>query len=309
MKTNRNKTIRIATRKSRLALWQSEHVRKQLQRVWPELTVELLPMSTKGDEILDRPLAEIGGKGLFLKELERALLNNEADLAVHSLKDVPAESPEGLRLAAFLPRADAEDVWITRDGTSLEQLPPGSRIGSSSLRRMSQLCAIRQDLDLVGLRGNVETRLNAVYSGKVDATILAAAGLRRLEIEPEQAIELSLDHWLPAPGQGVIGIQCRAEDQQAVEWLQRIHCQTTAHSVMAERAVIETLGGDCRMPLAAFAVLDDGEIHLRAKLGDRAGNMIEAHSTAALEHAEYLGCLVAQQLLDQGGDEIIAGID
>lgn len=303
------KQLRIATRKSRLALWQSEYVRQVLQQAWPELEIELLPLSTRGDEVLDRPLAEIGGKGLFLKELEHALLDQRADLAVHSLKDVPAESPPGLCLAAFLPRADAEDVWISRDGRAPDALPAGSRVGSSSLRRMSQLKALRNDLQLVGLRGNVETRLNAVTDGRVDATILAAAGLRRLGIEPAEAVPLPLDTWLPAPGQGVITVQCRAHDADVIERLNRIHCTNTADTIAAERAVIQTLGGDCRMPLAAYAVLQDGKIRLRARLGSAEGRLIDAESTAFVGDSVRLGQQVAEQLLKMGGDKIIAGLD
>lgn len=303
------KRLRIATRKSRLALWQSKHVGQLLQQAWPELEIELLPLSTRGDEVLDRPLAEIGGKGLFLKELEHALLDQRADLAVHSLKDVPAESPPGLCLAAFLPRADAEDVWISRDGCAPEALPAGSRVGSSSLRRMSQLKALRNDLQLVGLRGNVETRLNAVSEGKVDATILAAAGLRRLGVEPAQAMPLPLSTWLPAPGQGVITVQCRDGDAEVIDCLNRIHCVETAHGIVAERAVIQTLGGDCRMPLAAHAVLKNDQIHLRARLGSAEGRLIDASSSAAVGRSAQLGQHVAEQLLEMGGDKIISDLD
>lgn len=303
------KQLRIATRKSRLALWQSEHVRQVLQQAWPGLEIELLPLSTRGDEVLDRPLAEIGGKGLFLKELEHALLDARADLAVHSLKDVPAESPPGLCLAAFLPRADAEDLWISRDGCTAEALPSGSRVGSSSLRRMSQLKALRNDLQLVGLRGNVETRLNAVADGKVDATILAAAGLRRLGIEPVNAVPLPLNTWLPAPGQGVIAVQCRMQDEDVIQYLNRIHCANTADTISAERAVIQALGGDCRMPLAAYAVLKDDEIHLRARLGSIEGRLIDAESAAPIGDSVRLGRQVAEQLLKMGGDKIIAALD
>lgn len=303
------KRIVIATRKSRLALWQSEHCAALLRRVCPGLEVELLPMSTRGDEVLDRSLAEIGGKGLFLKELEKALLDGDADIAVHSLKDMPAEQPEGLALGAYLERADPRDLWITRTGQSIQELAPGSRVGSSSLRRISQLRAQRLDLDVVPLRGNVETRLRAVAEGSVDATLLAAAGLERLGITPTQAIALDPLAWIPAPGQGIIAVQQRAADSDVSELLTRIGSAESALQAAAERSVVRVLGGDCRMPLAVHAELSNaGHMHVRACLGDGAGGLIESQSIGPVEHAERLGADCAEQLLREGGSELLESL-
>ena len=298
--------IVIATRKSRLALWQSEHCADLLRRARPGLRVELLPMSTRGDEVLDRALAGIGGKGLFLKELEKALLDGEADIAVHSLKDMPAEQPEGLALGAYLQRADPRDLWITRDGTAIEALPSGSRVGSSSLRRVSQLKAIRGDLNLVPLRGNVETRLRAVADGTVDATLLAAAGLERLGIVPPGAIALELDRWLPAPGQGIIAVQQRAGDSAVAELLAAIGDPDSAIEAAAERALVRVLGGDCRMPLAAHARrVGDGRLELHACLGDGEGRLITAVRAGDLSDPEQIGAAGAEALLQSGGDRVL----
>lgn len=301
--------IVIATRKSRLALWQSEHCAELLRRACPGLEVELLPMSTRGDEVLDRSLAEIGGKGLFLKELEKALLDGDADIAVHSLKDMPAEQPEGLALGAYLERADPRDLWITRTGHSIRELAPGSRVGSSSLRRISQLRALRLDLDIVPLRGNVETRLRAVAEGSIDATLLAAAGLERLGITPPEAIALDPLTWLPAPGQGIIAVQQRAADGEVSELLARIGSAQSALQAVAERSVVRVLGGDCRMPLAVHAELGSaGRMHVRACLGDGAGRLIESESAGTVEQADRLGVDCAGRLLLAGGAELLESL-
>ncbi len=301
----------IATRKSRLALWQTEHVRDELLAAHPDLALDLLPLSTRGDEVLDRSLADIGGKGLFLKELEQAIVDGRADFAVHSLKDVPARMPEGLVLAAWLPRADPADVWITRDGTPIEKLPAGSRVGSSSLRRIRQLQAMRPDLEVVPLRGNVETRMKAVFDGRIDATILAAAGVRRLGVEPSQALELPLESWLPAPGQGVIAIECREDDRGLHGLLAAVSCDRTRTAVEAERAVVDRLGADCRMPLAAMARVAEGRVHLRARLGGPAGVLVDIELEGAAENADALGREAAERLLAAGGADILAelGVD
>lgn len=297
--------ITIATRKSRLALWQSEHVAAQLRRLDPGLDVRLLPLSTKGDEILDRSLAEIGGKGLFLKELEKALIDGRADLAVHSLKDVPAEQPDGLALSAFLPRANPADLWISDKGRAIDALPEGSRVGSSSLRRISQLRALRPDIEVTALRGNVETRLAAVREGRVDATILAAAGLERLGVVPELAIELDMSSWLPAPGQGVIAVQQRSDDDATRELVFALECRATAQQARAEREVVRVLGGDCRMPLAVHAFIDGAEMRLHARLGDESGRLIDAEATAPVEKSLELGREVADALLSKGGSQLL----
>lgn len=303
------KPIKIATRKSRLALWQSEHVAERLQRHWPELSVELLPMSTRGDEVLDRSLAEIGGKGLFLKELEKALLDGRADIAVHSLKDVPADQPDGLELGAYLPRANPVDLWISSSATPIASMPEGSRVGSSSLRRISQLHAIRPDLETVALRGNVETRMSAVSDRRVDATILAAAGLERLDIVPERAVAMNPPEWLPAPGQGIIAVQHRAGDSRTAERIERLDCARTRQQALAEREIVRALGGDCTMPLAAFAELDGSSMTLRGRLGDSDGSLIDAEARGDAGRATDLGAEVARTLLENGGRELLARLN
>jgi hydroxymethylbilane synthase len=297
--------VTIATRKSRLALWQSEHVADAIRRGDPSREVRLLPMSTRGDEVLDRSLAEIGGKGLFLKELEKALLDGRADIAVHSLKDVPAEQPEGLELGAYLTRANPRDLWISNSGADPESLPSGSRVGSSSLRRISQLRALRPDLETVALRGNVETRLSAVREGKVDATILAAAGLERLDIVPDGAIALEAPRWLPAPGQGIIVVQQRAGDPAVSAIVAELACRQTTLQAAAEREVVRALGGDCTMPLAVHAELDGDRMRVHGRLGDAEGTLIDAEADGAAAGAVELGARVADALLERGGRELL----
>jgi hydroxymethylbilane synthase len=240
----------------------------------PDLAIELCPMSTRGDQVLDRSLAEIGGKGLFLKELEQAIVDGRADFAVHSLKDVPARMPDGLVLAAWLPRADAADLWITRDGTSIDRLPPGSRVGSSSLRRIRQLQALRPDLEIVPLRGNVETRMQAVFDGRIDATVLAAAGLRRLGVEPETAIELSIDTWLPAPAQGVIAVECRTDDAELREILRgRV---LRGHSGQGGGRTCRRRSLGCRLPYATGRLCRTGRRRVRTCGLDSVGSAAAA---------------------------------
>jgi len=301
--------IRIATRQSRLALWQSEHVAKQLMARHPELQTELVPLSTRGDEVLDRSLAEIGGKGLFLKELEVALLDGRADIAVHSLKDVPAVSPEGLVLSTVLPRANWEDWWLTRDGRTPEQMPAGATVGTSSLRRQAQLLRLHAGLTVVPIRGNVQTRLSKLTSGEVDAVILAAAGLERLELEIPSYHPLRPPQFLPAPGQGVIVVQCRAGDQAVQDRLQPLDCADTRVRILAERAVVAALGGDCRMPLAAHARLAGARIELHARLCSPDGvECIEARAEADRQDAGELGHKVAASLFEQGARRILTSL-
>lgn len=297
--------LRIATRRSRLALWQSEHVAERLRALDGVGEASLLPLSTRGDRELDRPLAEIGGKGLFLKELEQALLDRRADLAVHSLKDVPAESPPGLMLAAWLQRADPCDLWFDRDGVGPAAMPTGARVGTSSLRRASQLKARFPHLAVTDLRGNVETRLGRLDEGRVDAVILAAAGIRRLGIERTGVTRLEAPDWLPAPGQGIIVVQCREDDAATRSLLAGIGCVRTAREAAAERAVVAALGADCRMPLAALAVSGDGQVHLTARLGSVDGRLVEASGSAPDADAGGLGARVAASLLENGGRELL----
>lgn len=297
----------IATRQSRLALWQSEHAASALRAAHPDLAVELLPLSTRGDEVLDRSLSEIGGKGVFLKELEVALLDGRADIAVHSLKDVPAESPEGLELAVVMPGGNWGDLWIGRDRRGPADMPAGSKVGTSSLRRQSQLLRAWPHLQVVPIRGNVQTRLGLMTSGQVDAVILAAAGIERLSLELPQAIALSPPEFLPAPGQGVIVIQCRPGDEVVKRQLQALHCQETAVRVAAERAVVARLGGDCRMPLAALASLSGGQLELHARLTSPDGSeCLDSHQHGSVDQAVALGYQAAEALLAAGGDRIIA---
>ncbi|MDZ7790468.1 MAG: hydroxymethylbilane synthase [Xanthomonadales bacterium] len=303
------KTLRVATRKSKLALWQTEYVARQLRDRYPGLEVTLVPLSTRGDEVLDRSLAEIGGKGLFLKELERAILEDEADIAVHSLKDVPAEPSADFDLAAFLPRGDWRDWWITRDGSTPEQLPVGAKVGTASLRRQSQLLARRPDLEVVTVRGNVQTRLAKLDAGDVDALILAAAGLQRLEIEREHTLALEPPSFLPSAGQGVIVVQCRAGEGETLELLAPLNCADTLATMKAERAVVAELGGDCRMPLAAFARLEGDRIRLDARLASPDGSeVLDATVEGAASEAIDLGKKAARMLIERGGMRILSQI-
>ncbi len=299
--------IWIATRQSPLALWQSEHVAERVRAAHPGIEVTLRPMSTRGDEVLDRSLAEIGGKGLFLKELEKALLDGEADLAVHSLKDVPAVSPEGLALVAMLPRADWADLWLSRDGRKPAELADGARVGTSSLRRQSQLLHRFPRLTVVPIRGNVQTRLQLMLDEQLDAVILAAAGIDRLALKLPYRHSLLPPDFLPAPGQGVIVVQCRAEDEALKARLAPLNCRATAACVAAERGVVAALGGDCRMPLAALAEISGRRLRLRARLCSPDGaERIDRRAEGALEDAAALGLGLGQQILDGGGMRILS---
>ena len=302
--------IRLATRKSLLALWQTEYVAAELRRHHPEAEVELLPLSTRGDEVLDRSLSEIGGKGVFLKELERALLDGQADIAVHSLKDVPAESPPGLSLSVVMPRADWADWWLTADGRTPDEMPAGARVGTSSLRRQSQLLRQYPDLEVVPIRGNVQTRYELMTSGQVDAVILAAAGLQRLEFPLEHFTPLRPPGFIPSPGQGVIVTQCRSDDARTQALLAPLGCARTADQVAAERAVVATLGGDCRMPLAALAQIDDADtLSLHARLCSPDGQAsVERIVEGERSKAHQLGCEAGEYLLAHGGKEILAAL-
>lgn len=304
------KKLRIATRKSRLALWQAEHVAELLAARFPELEVDLVPLTTRGDVELDKSLLEIGGKGLFLKELERALLDGEADIAVHSLKDVPAEMTPGLDVPVFLPRDVPDDAWVCTRGDTPQSLPSGARVGTSSLRRQTQLLAMRADLEVAPLRGNVETRLRRLDNGDYDAIILARAGLRRLGLEDRMTVALTPPDWLPAPGQGVICVQCREGDDEVISLIRALNCAETEAVARAERALVAGLGGDCRMPLAALAGIQGDELSLSAKLFDPAGGgCIESRQRGALGRAEALGARAAAAILDQGGRRIIEILD
>ncbi|MEM9058052.1 MAG: hydroxymethylbilane synthase, partial [Pseudomonadota bacterium] len=265
-------TLRIATRESRLALWQAEHVAARLRAAHAGLAVELVPMTTKGDQILDRSLSKIGGKGLFIKELEHAMLEGRADIAVHSMKDVPAEMPEPFAIAAILERENPQDAFVCARYATIDALPEGATLGTSSLRRQSQLLNRRPDLNVKPVRGNVDTRLAKFDAGEFDAIILAAAGLLRLELTERIAERLPVTTCLPAIGQGAIGIECRAGDERVTTLLAALHHDRTAREVTAERALNAALGGSCHSPIAGFATTgDDGRLRLDGYVGDVRG--------------------------------------
>jgi hydroxymethylbilane synthase len=299
-------TLRIATRKSALALWQAEHVAALLRAAHPGLLVELVPMSTRGDEILDQPLATIGGKGLFLKELEVAMLEGRADLAVHSLKDVPAELEPGFSLPAMLPRADAADAFVSNHWADLAALPHGARVGTSSLRRQAQLRALRPDLVLLDLRGNVGTRLGKLDAGHYDAIVLACAGLERLGLATRIRARLAAPDWLPAPGQAAITIEARNDNPAVLALLAALDDADTRLTVSAERAMNHALGGSCTVPVGAWCVLGEHGLHLRGLVGDVAsGRLLQAEASGPSDQALALGRAVAAALLDQGASEFL----
>lgn len=301
------RTIRIATRQSPLALWQAETVAAQLRETHANLEVELLKITTRGDRILDTPLSKIGGKGLFIKELEVAMLEGKADIAVHSMKDVTAEMPEGFVLPAVLERGDPCDALVSNNYSSLDALPQGARIGSSSLRRQCQLRAYRPDFEVNTLRGNVGTRLAKLDAGEFDAIILAAAGLRRLGLEERIAAVLPPEQSLPAVGQGTVGIECRADDSELVSLLEALNDSPTAIRTRAERALNARLQGSCDVPLAGYAELAGEEIHLRALVGLPDGSrVIRGERRGPAEQAERIGTGLAEELLDRGAGEILA---
>ncbi|MYM63866.1 hydroxymethylbilane synthase [Pseudomaricurvus sp. HS19] len=301
--------LRIATRESALALWQAEYVKAELQRHHPELTVELVPMTSRGDKILDVPLAKVGGKGLFVKELEHALLNDEADIAVHSMKDVPMEFPEGLGLAVICPREDPRDAFVSNNFESLEALPAGSVVGTSSLRRQCQLLAKRPDLTVKFLRGNVNTRLRKLDEGEYDAIILATAGLVRLEMEDRIRQRIAPEFCLPAGGQGAVGIETRMADQQILDLLQPLHCAHTAEQVLAERAMNRRLEGGCQVPIGCFAVHEGDQLWLRGLVGSSDGTqMLEDELRGPVSDAEQLGVTLAERLLDAGAGAILRAV-
>ncbi|HET7360291.1 MAG TPA: hydroxymethylbilane synthase [Rhodanobacteraceae bacterium] len=301
------RTLRIATRKSPLALWQSEHIAAALHAAHPGLRVELVPMSTRGDEILDRSLAAIGGKGLFLKELELAMLRGDADCAVHSLKDVPMELEPGFTLAAVGARADYADAFVSQHHADLDALPVGAVVGTSSLRRQAQLRARRPDLQLRDLRGNVNTRLGKLDAGEYDAIVLACAGLQRLGFEQRIRGRLTAPDWLPAPAQGALGIECREDDADTRALLAVLDDDTTRRCCGAERAMNRALHGSCHVPVAALARLEDGRLHLQGLVGSAAdGRLVRAQGEAGADEGEALGAHVAGQLLAQGAGELIA---
>jgi hydroxymethylbilane synthase len=302
-----DKTIRIATRKSPLAMWQAEHVKAQLQQAHPGLEVELLGMSTQGDKILDTPLAKIGGKGLFVKELEQGMLEGRADIAVHSMKDGPVELPEGLHLPVIMEREDPRDAFVSNTYASLEELPEGAVVGTSSLRRQCQLADRRPDLKIAPLRGNVNTRLRKLDEGEFDAIILASAGLKRLGFKERITSFIDSEDSLPAIGQGAIGIECRVDDDWVNSLLEPLHDDETAICVRAERAMNNRLMGGCQVPIAGFAVLNQNRIYMRGLVGEPDGSVImRAEIQGEPGEAEQLGIALAEDLLGQGADQVLA---
>jgi hydroxymethylbilane synthase len=301
--------LRIATRKSKLALWQAHFIKAELQRFHPGLTVELLGMTTKGDKILDVPLAKVGGKGLFVKELEQAMLEGRADIAVHSMKDVPMEFPEGLGLAVICAREDPTDAFVSNHFNYLEELPKGAKVGTSSLRRQLQIKALRPDLQLLDLRGNVNTRLAKLDAGEYDAIILASAGLMRLDFHHRIQSRLTDAQCLPAGGQGAVGVECRLEDAATKALLAPLHHKDSADRVMAERALNKRLEGGCQVPIACFAELEGDQLWLRGLVGEIDGSrVLTTEIRGPRADAETLGIAAAEDLLRQGAGEILEAI-
>ncbi|HBW83014.1 MAG: hydroxymethylbilane synthase [Gammaproteobacteria bacterium] len=302
--------IRIATRKSPLALWQANYVKEALQRYHDRLMVELVPMTTSGDQMLDSPLAKVGGKGLFVKELEKAMLEGRADIAVHSMKDVPMSLPEGLKLAVVCEREDPSDALVSNKFSTLPQLPQGARVGTSSFRRQCQLKSERPDIQILDLRGNVGTRLGKLDAGEYDAIILASAGLIRIGLECRISERLAFDLSLPAGGQGAVGIECRANDKETADLIQCLHHHETAIRVTAERAVNARLDGGCQVPIASYAEVLQDSICLRGLVGAPDGSVIyRSQRSGSTRDANQLGISVAENLLSQGAQSILDSIE
>ncbi len=302
-------TLKIATRQSPLALWQAEHIRARLEALHAGLNVELVTFVTQGDKILDTPLAKIGGKGLFVKELEAALLDGRADLAVHSMKDVPMALPEGLSLAVICEREDPLDAFVSNTYASFQDLPQGAKVGTSSLRRKCQILKARPDLEIIDLRGNVGTRLSKLDAGQYDAIILASAGLKRLGLSERISHTLAPEVSLPAVGQGALGLECRTNDQAVLELILPLMDDETNVCVRAERAFNAYLEGGCQVPIAGYATLKDGQLSMEGRVGSVDGQtLLSAQLSAAPEQAEQLGEQLAQNLLAQGAGELLKAL-
>ncbi len=307
--------IRIATRESRLALWQAEHVATRLRVAHPDLQVELVPMTTTGDQVLDRTLAQVGGKGLFVKELELALFENRADIAVHSMKDVPSALPDGLMLTCMLERADPRDAFVSSRYTAFADLPQGAHVGTASLRRQCQLLAQRPDLKISPVRGNVETRLRKLDEGHYDAIVLASAGLTRLQLTSRIRAYLDVDMSVPAAGQGVVGIECRTNDLRTRELCAALNDHTAFICVSAERAFAARLEGSCQAPIAAYATLQGRQLQLTGLVASPDGRQVireqgdaslaEATSSA-IQQGTQLGLQLAERALQRGAAELLA---
>jgi hydroxymethylbilane synthase len=297
----------IATRESQLALWQAEHIRDRLQALYPGMRVELLGMTTQGDQILDSPLSKVGGKGLFVKELEQAMAEGHAHLAVHSLKDVPMDLPEGFILAAITEREDPRDAFVSNRYGGLAEMPPGARVGTSSLRRQAQLRASYPGLVVDTLRGNVNTRLRKLDEGQYDAIILAAAGLKRLGFGARIKAEIAPEESLPAVGQGALGIETLASRPDVAALLAPLNDAVSAARVHAERAMSRTLHGGCQAPIGGYAIERGGKLFLRGFVADLEGvRFYRAEAEGAMDHPEALGRVVAESLIQQGAAQLLA---
>mgnify|MGYP001302296482 CR=1 FL=1 len=308
-KTNAIKTLTIASRESALALWQSEHIKARLEELYPDLTVSINGIKTKGDKILDVPLAKIGGKGLFVKELETAMLEGKADIAVHSMKDVPMEFPEGLELAIICERENPFDAFVSNHVKSIDQLPEGAIVGTSSLRRHSQLVSHRPDLVIKSLRGNVNTRLAKLDAGEFDAIILAASGLMRLGFHDRIKSVLTAEQSLPAVGQGALGIECRSSDNEIKELLKPLSHQDSEFCVRAERAMNHYLHGGCQVPIAGYATLNNNTLSLSGLVASLDGKtVIKSNKQDSFENAEALGVAVAKELLEKGAGPLLEAV-
>ncbi|PLX41434.1 MAG: hydroxymethylbilane synthase [Deltaproteobacteria bacterium] len=302
-------TLKIATRKSQLALWQANWVKDQLEALNPGLKVELVKIVTKGDKILDVPLAKVGGKGLFVKEIEDALLDGRADIAVHSMKDVPTEFPEGLYLSVILKREDPRDAWFSAKGETLETIPAGAKVGTSSLRRKVQLKARRPDINFDDLRGNVDTRLRKLEEGQYDAIVLAAAGVKRLGLADKVTDYIDSDDVLPAVGQGAVGIECRIDDPETNALIAPLKDDVTWTQVIAERAFLGRLEGGCQVPIACYAEVEGEDIRLRGLVGSLDGETIlTAEGNGKKGDEINLGVSLADELLAKGAKDILAEV-
>ncbi|AOA59548.1 hydroxymethylbilane synthase [Acinetobacter larvae] len=304
-----NTTLKIATRQSPLALWQAEFIASALKRLHPDLQVELVRFVTQGDKILDTPLAKIGGKGLFVKELEAALLDGRADLAVHSMKDVPMALPEGLDLAVICEREDPLDAFVSNHYADFDALPQGARLGTSSLRRRCQLLKFRPDLDVIDLRGNVGTRLAKLDAGEYDAIILASAGLKRLGLSARIRHGLAADISLPAVGQGALGLECRRDDARVLALIQPLRHLDSEYCVRAERAFNAYLEGGCQVPIAAYATLHGDNLEIEGRVGSIDGQtLLRSTRRGSYQDAEALGVALAQDLIAQGANDLLQAL-
>ncbi|RUM78366.1 MAG: hydroxymethylbilane synthase [Candidatus Thioglobus sp.] len=303
-----NKTLKIATRKSPLALWQAEHVKARLEHHHPGLNVELVKMTTKGDQILNSPLSKIGGKGLFIKELEVGMMEGVADIAVHSMKDVPYEIPPGFELGAILKRENPFDAFVSNNFDSINDLPQGAKVGTCSMRRIVQLKAIRPDLEILDLRGNVNTRLQKLDNGEYDAIILACAGLIRLKFEDRIKQQIPAEQSLPAVGQGAVGIEIRENDQEILDLIAPLIDTETSYRITCERAMNARLEGGCSVPIAGFSTIENDQITLTGLVGNvDTGIILKERVSGSIDESEKLGVVLADKLISLGAKDILKG--